>query len=198
MTDSVLRSKQSLAARVAACMVLALAVACDDFTGVPASLSTVTDSGTVYALNGAPPGAPTALHLYTASRQPADASFLFDIAFDINPAGDVVILPLRTVASGLASSHSVGLQHVQTEFSLLDRAPKSGYRPDTAFVTRAGQTIAIQSSNPNICGVSITGTAIYAKLIILSTNVSERKMSIQYTVDPNCGFLSFSPGVPKD
>src|SRR4051812_38496484 len=42
-------------------LVLAIAAAaCGDLTGVPASLPTVSDSGPVYAINGAPVGAPTA------------------------------------------------------------------------------------------------------------------------------------------
>src|SRR3569832_714933 len=45
---------------LAAAALSVIGVACGDFTGVPASLPTLTDSGTVYALNGAPPGAPPA------------------------------------------------------------------------------------------------------------------------------------------
>ena len=199
MKETVTGTKRTVGALiVAAGAVLSLAAACSDFTGVPASLPTLTDSGTVYALNGAPSGAPTALHLYTGSRLAADASFIFDVAFDIDPQGNVIILPQRVVASGLTSSHSVGLQYVSTDFSLLDKAPKNGYRADTALVTRVGQTVVIQSQDINVCGISVTGTSIHAKLVVLSLDRDARKLSIQYTVDPNCGFLSFASGVPKD
>ncbi|HEY9230448.1 MAG TPA: hypothetical protein VIP11_27600 [Gemmatimonadaceae bacterium] len=183
---------------IAAVAVLALAGACGDLTGVPASLSTLTDSGTVFALNGAPANAPTALHLFSGTRLAADASFFFDIAFDIDATGNPVILPQRVVASGLASTHSVGLQHVATEFSQLAEAPKNGFRADTALVTAVGRTVVIQSQDINACSISVTGTTIVAKLVVLSVDRDARKMSIQYTVDPNCGFLSFLPGVPKD
>src|SRR5262249_46290634 len=142
--------------------------------------------------------APTALHLYTGSRLAADASFLFDVAFDIDANGNPVLLPLRTVASGIAGSHPVGMQNIAGDFSTLEKAPKSGYHPDTAFVARVGQTVAIQSLDGNICGLSVTGTSIYAKLVVLSLDPIARTMSIQYTVDPNCGFVSFLPGIPKD
>src|SRR5262249_31414399 len=90
------RTKRSFRVFVAAAgVVLTLGTACGDFTSVPASLATITDSGTVFAINGAPPGSPTALHLYTGARLAADASFFFDIAFDINAQGDVVLLPQR-------------------------------------------------------------------------------------------------------
>jgi len=199
MTDTVTSTKRTFHALVgAASAIVAFAAACSDFTGVPASLATLTDSGTVFALNGAPSGAPTSLHLYTGFRMPADASFQFDVAFDIDAGGNPVILPLRTVASGLTGTHSVSLQHVDQEFSTLEQAPKSGYRADTALVTRVGQTIAIQSLDGTICGLSVTGSSIYAKLVVLSLDPIARKMSIQYTVDPNCGFVSFLPGIPKD
>jgi hypothetical protein len=184
---------------VAASVTLSLAAACSEFTGVPASLSTLTDSGSVFALNGAPPRAPTALHLYTGTLIAADPSFSFDIAFDIDAQGNPVILPQRTVgATGLVPAHTVGLQHIDQDFSLVEKAPKSGYHVDTAFVTRVGKTVAIQSQDGNICGISITGTSIYAKLVVLSVDPEARKLSIQFTVDPNCGFFSFLPGVPKD
>lgn len=199
MTDPVTGTKRTfLALVVAASVTVSLAAACSDFTGVPASLPTLTDSGTVFALNGAPSGAPTALHLYTGTLLAADASFTFDIAFDIDAFGNPVILPQRTVATGLVPAHSVGMQHIDQEFSVLEKAPKSGYHPDTALVTRVGKTVAIQSQDVNLCGISITGTSIYAKLVVLSVDPAARKLSIQYTVDPNCGFVSFLPGVPKD
>ena len=122
----------------------------------------------------------------------------FDIAFDIDASGNPVILPLRTVASGLAGAHTVSLQNVDQDFSTLEQAPKSGYHADTALVTRVGQTVAIQSLDAGLCGFSVTGSSIYAKLVVLSMNPIARTMSIQYTVDPNCGFVSFLPGIPKD
>lgn len=199
MTQQAPRTKRSFRGFVAAAtVVLTLGTACGDFTSVPASLATITDSGTVFAINGAPPGSPTALHLYTGARLAADASFFFDIAFDINAQGDVVLLPQRVVASGLAPTHSVGLQRVPETFDLLEKAPKSGYRADTALVTRPGQTIVAQSQDSNICGASITGTVIYAKMVVLSVNPDTRQLAIQYTVDPNCGFTSFASGVPKE
>lgn len=198
MIHRVTRTKRTFGALIAAGTALVLAAACGDLTSVPAQLATLTDSGSVFALNGAPVGAPSALHLYSGTRLAADATFFFDIAFDIDAQGNPVILPQRVVASGLTASHSVGLQTVNTEFSALTDAPKSGYRADTALVTRIGQTVAIQSQDGNVCGLSVTGTAIHAKLVVLSLDRTARRLSIQYTVDPNCGFRSFLPGVPKD
>ena len=175
-----------------------LGVACGDLTGVPASLPTVTDSGTVYALNGAPPGAPTALHVFSGTLLPATSAFVFDVAFDLDTAGHVLIIPQRVVATGLSSSHTVGLQSVSGDFDALTAAPKSGYRSDTTLITKAGQVVAVQSSDPNACGISLTGSTLYAKLVVTAVDVVQKTLSVRFAVDPNCGFVSFASGLPKN
>ena len=174
------------------------ALACGDFTGVPASLPTLTDSGTVYALNGAPAGAPTALHLFAGQLVPADANFLFDIAFDIDSSGRVVYMPQRVVASALATTHSVGLRTMPDSFEAVTSAPKSGYRADTALVAARNIVVVAQSNDPNTCGISLTGSSIYAKIVVTSVDPATRQLKVRFTVDPNCGFVSFAPGIPKD
>jgi len=182
-----------------ATMTLAVAgVACGDLTGVPASLPTVTQTGSVYAINGAPVGAPTALHVFSGTLLAADASFFFDVAFDINASGSPVLLPQRTVATGLTSTHSVGLQKVNGDFDALTAAPKSGYHADSSIVVSLNQVVVIQSSDPNACGVSLTGSTLYAKLVVTAVDRVTRQLTVLYTVDPNCGFVSFAPGLPKD
>ena len=184
---------------VLACLAAATA-ACGDFTGVPASLPTLSaDSTTVYAINGAPLGAPTALHVYSGSVLAADASFSFDVAFDINSSGQIVFLPQRAVASGLATTHSVGLQvDSSSTFEAVTRAPASGYRADTAVTVRVGQVVLAQVNDVNACGFSISGSTLYAKMQVRSLDLAQRTLKLRYTVDPNCGFRSFASGVPKD
>jgi len=174
------------------------AVACGSLTGVPAALPTLADSTVVYAINGAPPGAPTALHVFAGQLFSADASFVFDVAFDIDSLGRPVLLPQRAVASGLAATHTVGLQTATTTYENLTRATKSGYRADTALVATVDVPVLVQTSDPNSCGTSLTGTTLYAKIVIRSVDPVARQMVVQFTTDPNCGFLSFLPGIPKD
>ncbi|MGH7617473.1 MAG: hypothetical protein ACREPM_09625 [Gemmatimonadaceae bacterium] len=185
------------AALLAAGAVAVAAVACKSLTGVPAGLETVADSGTVYAINGAPSGAPTAVHFYTGSRTAADASFFFDIAFDIDSTGHVLLLPQRTVASGLTTTHAVGLLSSTQAYADIQQAPTSGYRADTAMVVVPNQSILVQVQDP-ACAASITGTFIYGKIVVLSADAVARTLDVQYVGDPNCGFLSFAPGIPKN
>lgn len=174
------------------------AVSCGDLTGVQATLPTLTDSGVVYAINGAPIGAPTALQISTGTLVPATSAFAFDVAFDIDTGGHVVFLPLKTVASGLATTHSVGLQVSQTPFDNLSAAIKTGYRADTALIGAADVTVLAQSNDVTTCGLALTGSNLYAKIIVRSVDLASRSMNVTFTVDPNCGFVSFLDGVPKN
>jgi hypothetical protein len=183
---------------LAAAIIAVGGVACGDLTGVPAALPTLSDSTVVYAINGAPPGAPTALHVFAGQLFSADASFVFDVAFDIDANGHPVLLPQRAVASGLAATHTVGLQTSTTTYENLTSAPKSGYRADTALVATVNVPVLVQSTDPNSCGTSLTGSTLYAKVVIRSVDRVARQMVVQFTTDPNCGFLSFLPGIPKD
>jgi len=183
---------------LAAAAVATLALACGDFTGVPASLPTITDTGTVYALNGAPAGAPAGLHVFTGTIVPVDQSFAFDVGFDIDSTGAIVIYPQRTVATALSTTtHSVGLQTVRDTFDAVLSAPKSGYRADTALVTQRNVVVLVQTNDNGVCGLAVTGTSLYAKFEITEVNRLTRQLKIRWTADPNCGFVSFQPGVPK-
>lgn len=190
---------KSRVATLAAAVLTVAGVACSDFTGVPASLSTLSDSGTVYALNGAPTGAPSALHAYSGTLIPADANFVFDIAFDLDASGGIRILPQRAVASGLATSHAVALATVPDSFEAVTSVPRAlAFRADTALVVQRNQTVIAQVTDATACSYSLTGSTLFAKFVIRSINRDARTMQIKYVVDPNCGFRSFLPGVPKD
>lgn len=192
-----IRPKPRLVAFIAATLVVAGA-ACGDFTGVAASLTTFNDSGTVYAINGAPLGAPTALHAYSGQLVSADANFIFDIAFDIDASGSAVFLPQRAVASGLATTHTVALATVADTFEAVTEVPKGlSFRADTALVVKPNQVVLAQITDANACSFSLTGTTLFAKIAVRSVDRANRQIKLRYTIDPNCGFRSFASGIPK-
>ena len=198
MMHRLIDSKSRVATLVAAVLVVT-GVACGSFTGVPAALSVMTDSGTVYALNGAPLGAPTALHAYSGTLVPADANFVFDVAFDLDSAGNIVALPQRAVASGLATTHTVSLATVPDTFEAVTSVPKGlSFRADTALIVKRNQVVIAQVTDGTACGVSLTGSTLFAKFVIRSIDRVNRSMTMRWVVDPNCGFRSFLPGVPKE
>lgn len=174
-------------------------ISCRDLTGVDASLTTITDSGFAYAINGAQLGAPTALYGYTGTLTAATADFLFDIAFDLDSLYRPVILPVAAVASGLASSHTVSLATVSDSFEAVTSVPKGlQFRADTAMTVQRNQVVIAQITDVNACAYSLTGSTLYVKLVVRSINRDDKTMFVTYTVDPNCGFRSFAAGIPKD
>src|SRR3954462_2375079 len=91
---------------------IASATACKGLTSIDASFDNITDTIDFFPLNGSPPGAPTAINLFSGVRERADQSFAYDIAFDVTSDGHVQIIPARALASGFASPYSVGLQRI--------------------------------------------------------------------------------------
>jgi hypothetical protein len=173
--------------------------ACGDLTSVPASLSTLSDTVTVYSLNGAPPGAPTALYVYNGTALAADVNFAFDIAFDIADQEHVTILPVRSVANALVSTHTVALATVSQSFDDVGSVPKgTSFRPDTAMTVTLNQVALVQvDESASACASATTGSYIYAKVVARSIDLDSRTMQIEFTVDPNCGFRSFEAGIPE-
>jgi hypothetical protein len=57
--------------------------------------------------------------------------------------------------------------------------------------------VLVQVQDP-ACAASVASTWIYAKLVVLSVDKAARTMQVQYAADPNCGFLSFAAGLPKN
>lgn len=184
---------------IAVAIATVTAVACKGFTEVPASLATATESSTVYAINGAPLGAPTAIHAYAGQFVPATADFLFDVAFDLDDQSQIHILPQRQVASGLQATHTVSLATVPDTFEAVGSVPSGlKFRPDTGMIIQRNQVVIAQVTDATACSFSVTGTTLYAKIAVKAVNRADRTMQVKFTVDPNCGFRSFAPGVPKE
>lgn len=193
-----LRVKSTRVGLVLAAAVMT-ALSCKGFADVPASLLTQTDSSTVYAINGAPLGAPTALHAYRGSFVPATADFLFDVAFDLDSLAQIHVLPQRQVASGLQPTHTVSLATVPDSFESVNSVPRGlTFHSDTGMVIARNQVVIAQVSDATACGFSLTGTTLYAKIVVKAVNRVARTMEVKFTVDPNCGFRSFAPGIPKE
>jgi hypothetical protein len=184
-------------------LALASLAACKDFTAVDASFANVTASDTVYALNGAPAGAATAFKFFDGSLRRADQSFTFDVAFDLASDGRVIVLPAKAVATALLpangfSPYSVGIQQVPTSFETTLEAPKDGYRADTAVTVAVGQTLLFQSFDLQVCGFAIKGNSYFSKVVITNVDVPKKRIAFTVTVNRNCGFRSFLPGIPRD
>lgn len=198
---------------VAAVLLAGTVAACDDPYEVRATLDVVEDTLVLNSIGdlSAPPTAPVVLDIATqgnpfdaTTRFPASrrlgADFYnngagFDVAIDVR--GDsVLFLPPRRVASSLAVVRRVGLRRDTIPFDAARFAPSSGYVFDSvAVAAREGQTVFIVSQHP-VCSREFSAE-LYAKVGVVDIDPATKTATLRVRLDPNCGFRSFLPGVPR-
>jgi hypothetical protein len=186
----------------AATFAAAAMLACGDPNAPEPRFETYADTLGVYAVNGAPRGAPTAIHLVSgALGSPAvvtDASFTFDVAVDIDAQGRPALYPVRTVAASFIATHRVGVRRTTDPFESIVLAPEGGYTHDSVAVLNIGEVVLLESADPSACNLLLGGGVIYAKMVVDSVRTSDRRVFLRITADPNCGFRSLVPGIPSD
>jgi hypothetical protein len=185
-------------ALLAAMVVVVGLNACGNPTSLQGSLPTSVDSLSVFALSGTPPTYPSGLALL--SRQPVrvDGFASFDVAFDIDAAGNAVISPVKLVVIAPGGSRPVGLLKVPGTFDAALEAPKSGYEADSSLALAPGEVVIVQSAHNlsgDLCQFAINPN-IYAKVVVDSIDLASRTLFLRLGLDPNCGFRSFVAGIP--
>jgi hypothetical protein len=171
---------------------------CGDPTNIKAQLPTFVDTLSVWALSGTPPTYPSGVSIPGRQIVTVNANAAFDVALDINSAGQPVIYPVRLVVSTPGGGRPVGLQKVAGTFESVVAAPSTGYETDTALVVTAGETIAVQAphnASTEVCQFAISPN-LYAKITVDSVNLASRILYFRLATDPNCGFRSFADGIP--
>lgn len=179
--------------RVAVVTLAVFAIACGDPTKPRATFANALSSYALYAFTGAPVNAATAINFLGGAAR-ADASFSFDVAFDLDPAGRPVVYPVRAIASDLAGSvKRVGLQVVPGPFEAVREVPATGYDTLNARTISVGDVLAVELFDLQTCLYSLGGQMLYAKLTVDSVNTSTRRLYARAVVDPNCGYRSVVP-----
>jgi hypothetical protein len=179
----------------AATLVAAALLACSDPNAPRANFPNYTDTLALYALNGAPLSAPTAVRLFgdvvsgTAEAR-TDGSYQFDVALDIDAEGRPVLLPVRAVAAPFVGAHRVGVRRVTQSFESILEAPTDNYQYDSVAVLTVGETVLLQSGDADAARGCFGGGVIYGKVIIDSVSASARRIFTRVTANPNCGFRS--------
>ena len=174
--------------------------ACGDPTNVGANIPTSVDTLNVFALSGTPPTYPSGISLVARQAVRVDGFASFDVAFDINAAGNAVIYPVKLVVSSAGGSRPVGLLKVGGVFDQVLAAPKSGFGPDSGIVMTPGEVVVVQSAHNtsgDLCVFALNPN-IYAKFTVDSVNLSNRLLYLRMGLDPNCGFRSFATGIPAN
>ena len=191
---------RSLAATAAAIACLAVATGCKDTNILQASTPVATDTLVAYALTGTPATLPSALAVTLRSTVRVDGTAAFDVGFDFDSTGRVIVSPVRVLVNQLSGAPAVGIQTMfNTPFDSIKSAPGGYYRPDTAIVVSAGQPFVLlvnRSTSANVC-VYDPAPRIYSKVVIDSTKpTTTRAIYLRVTTDPNCGYKSLVPGLP--
>ena len=178
--------------RVALVPLVMLAIACGDPLGTKATYADSLNSYAIYGLTNAPAAVPTALS-FLGGLSRASSTFAFDVAFDIDASGRVIVYPVRALAGALAGTlKRVGLQSVPGSFSLITAVPVSGYDTLHAQVVTPGMVLAVELRDGTSCFSSLKSQLLYAKLVVDSVSASNR-IWIRTVVDPNCGYRGVVP-----
>ena len=190
---SAVNSRISFVALVGAAIALS---ACRDPLTLVATRDTVTDTLTVYALNGSPLAYPTALITPAHTVVRADADRSFDIAFDIDAAGNALLYPFGMIVDPTVERRTVGIRKMSVQFDSLKRAPTSGFVYDSVTVAPEGTVVVIQATRIVECQFDYS-RIVYSKIVIDDVDAASRRISFRILVDPACGFRDLVPGRPK-
>ena len=185
-------------ALLATMFVVVILNACGDPTNIRANLPVVVDTLSVWALSGTPPTYPSGISIPGRQAVRVDAFAGFDVAVDINAAGNAVIYPAKLVVSIPGGTRPVGLQLLNAAFESVAAAPKTGFETDSALVLVPGQTVVVESSHNasgEICQFAVSPN-LYAKIAVDSVSLASRIVYFRMGFDPNCGFRSFAEGIP--
>ena len=184
-------------AAVVAAVCAAAALACSGSSDAIAQFDTVAYNSTLYALNGAPVGTPTAINTPVAATVRADIAYAFDVAFDLTSDGRPIVLSQRRVGLPLGSSgHEVGLQLLTGTFDAIAQAPSGGWALDTALTVNVGQVVGVRAVAV-VCQLELS-PYIYSKLIVDSVSVPAHRLWVHTITDPNCGFRDLTIGRPRN
>lgn len=171
------------------------AAGCSDTLGLPTRFTTSDQAYVVYALSGTDPNAPAGLLFATRTTVRVDGAFQFDIAFDINRDGNVVILPVGQVGTPVGGAPLIGLQRTPQAYSAITEAPRSGYYFDSSMVVRPRGSLVIQAQAATCAGYLTP--YIFAKITVDSVNPAARTIHGHTLINTNCGSRQLTPGVPK-
>jgi hypothetical protein len=188
---------------LASALILPLALsasACGDPLRITASQPVTSATLEVYPFSHVPPSYPAAINSIFAQPVPVTAAGNFDIAFALDDEGRVIVMTPRTVLTPAAGVNRVGLLHVAESFETVLSAPAGPYTYDSLLTIVPGEVVVVEAhrgQSGDLCGFAIS-PFIYSKLRVNSIDPDTYALTVEFTVDPNCGFRSFEPGIPQN
>ena len=170
--------------------------ACDDPFAPRATTQVRTDSFIVYAVSQTPVNLPAAFNIVFFTPLRLEPTYGFDLVFDIDDAGKVVLIPVSLVGGAVTQGRRVGLQRITGAYDAVTVAPTGGYKYDSTVVLDVGEAALVELQT-EVCQFQ-SSQLVYAKMQIKAVDPVSRTIVFRITYDPNCGFRSFLPGVPTN
>ncbi len=174
----------------------AIVGACDGPTDTTGLTQNVTQPFFVHALTGSPLASTTAIAFPSRSVTTVDGSFNFDIAFDINPQGFVVMMPPELVGQDPNGLRLVGIITGIGSYDQITEAPLKGYTVDSITTVSTNQAVAVQAQEATCQTANPTSPYMYAKIVIDSVDLAHRGIYGRAMIGNNCGFRQLISGYP--
>ena len=172
-----------------------VAAGCSDPFKLKAQYSNEPFVYSLYGISGSgPANAPAALDLVGRSAVRVDGSLAFDIAFDFDGTGKILILPQKLVGTPVSGARVVYLQRVTGSYESILLAPTGNWTTDSVMRVLPGETVAIKLTSAS-CAYQMS-TDLFAKVVVDSVK-SGGLIFGRGVVNPNCGFKSFAEGIPE-
>jgi hypothetical protein len=180
--------------RVTVVALAVVAAACGNPALPKATYPSALNSYTLYPVTGAPANVPTALSFLSGATR-ADSRFAFDVAFELNSAGAVLVYPVRVIGGGLVSTSlkRIGMQPLAGAFDGVTQVPSSGYDTLSVQTVMPGTVLGVEILDVNACYTSLGGQTMYAKMVVDSVIPSVRRIYARTVVDLNCGYHQVVP-----
>jgi hypothetical protein len=193
---SILGRRRRAALRLFPLAVAALALsACEDAFKLKASYGNEPFVFSLYGISGTgPANAPAALDLVSRTPVRVDGNFNFDIAFDFDGGGKIVILPQKLVGTPITGSRTVALQRISGSYESVVLAPTTGWKLDSAVTVLPGEVLGVRLTSAS-CLYQLS-SELYAKLVVDSVKTGGLIFG-RGVINPNCGFRSFVEGIPE-
>lgn len=199
MISNTLHFRAGISRRLLPGVLLVCAAVVGACTG-PTTLAGLTQNGTqpffVHALSGSALATATAIAFPARSVTRVDGTFNFDVAFDIDASGNVILLTPELVGQNPAGNRLVGIITGIGSYDAILEAPLTGYTVDSATVVARGQAVAVQAQE-SVCATSNpTAPYLYAKIVIDSVDRIGRGIYGRAMIGGDCGFRQLVQGFP--
>ena len=175
-------------------LAVGVAAACGDSTGlVPAVFPNEVDTVPRAALRDTPIQSASGFDIVFKTLARTDQGRPFDFAFDVDSAGNAVVLP----AGILGFQKEAGWRRSTREFAEVRSASIEDYTVDSPLIVAVGDVFLARSRNSSE-GCSYLGSLPrYGKVHVLEVDMQARSLTLELLVDMNCGYRGLEPGLPS-